>query len=138
MLLFIIVKKLRFLKSLIISSHFNILTHLPGWNRITKIALLVLVVERHKVRWNIKTILQFMVCNISIDFWKPQNKFCQKQGVVHKNLRLWNECGGPIEGHKHYFGAFLHFGCRSLLSETITCHVNQQRFNFEVFKICST
>ena len=88
----------------------------------------------HKICWNIKTYLQFMVCNILIDFWKPKNKFFfRNRGLSHKILQLWNECGGPIEGNKHHFNAFLHFGCKFLLSEAITCQVFQLRINFEVF-----
>ena len=98
MLLLVSEKKPWFFKSMIFSSHFNILTYLQrsrflvdklSWNFLCKVEMELQKshykfwpLEGHKICWKIKTILQFMACNISIDFGKPQNMFSQKQGVV--------------------------------------------------------
>ena len=67
---------------------------------------------------------EITVWNLLMDFWKPHDKFFQQQGVVAKKI---------IEGHKRHFYAFLHFQCRLLIFEAITCHISQLEINCKVF-----
>ena len=76
---------------------------LPHWNIITKIALLICAVEGHKIYWNNKTILQFAVWNLLIDFWKFHNKFFQKQGVVSRKIWYCEMNVGTYRGTQTLF-----------------------------------
>ena len=40
--------------------------------------------EEFEIYWNNKIFLQFKMLNWLMDFWKPDNQFCQKQGFVSR------------------------------------------------------
>ena len=88
-----------FLKHRYFYSNFNIFTNLWRGRSLSvnwvgtfvatlknnyKISILICAVEGHKI----VTFLLFMVRNSLTDFWKPQNKFCQKQGIV--SIKFWS------------------------------------------------
>ena len=94
LLLLIIVKKLRVFKSLILCSHLSILTHL----QCCIFSVYKLSCFSVRLQWNCKNHIisfgsggtqyllkykdNFDIYGVSIDFWKPHNKFCQRQEVV--------------------------------------------------------